>query len=532
MLPPPPDVYSSADELLRSAQMFANSQGYALVKKRTRKNESDELKNMSLRCDRGGIYNNSLELKEKVCHRQKSTRLIDCPFELYAAQRDGLWHLKVRNISHNYDASQDMSGHPIVHRLTEQQMKSVKAMTIASSQPKAIVTTLQQSDSSVLVTNSDIYNAHARLQQQNLADHTPIQALVDELQNGNFLYEYECDDTGETEEDYKWALTCVLRLFDRVQMPGIVVTDRELALINALSIVFPSSANLLCVWHISKNVLKNCKPLFPKEMNNEESTEWQDFLSRWNDIVESETEKEFNTKWRDFRSTYANKSTAITYLEIPGYHGKKGSIGDLHQIHATISLVVNNQKKELDSMVVTERIHIPVFATNNILYANVKGKVSIFALKKINKQDQRLKNAIAQNSLPTCTGSFTKTMGLSCAYTIELFKDNQSFTLDDIYKHWWIPEHLQQRYQEWPESRQLKAREKLKNIIDTQPIILQNPNVVHAKGHSLGTPNQQTNSTRRDLSGFELVDHKAQHCTLCQQPGHNAHTCLNGNSSV
>ncbi|CAG8678443.1 967_t:CDS:2, partial [Scutellospora calospora] len=251
-----------------------------------------------------------------------------------------------------------MSGHPIVRRLTEQQMESVKAMTIAGSQPKAIVTTLRQSDPSVLVTNSDIYNARARLRQQNLAGRTPIQALVDELQNGNFLYEYECDDTGsvtylffshndsisltrqypfvllmnctyktnkfrmpllnvigENEEDYKWALTRVLRLFDGVQMLGVVVTDRDLALMNALSIVFPSSANLLCVWHISKNVLKNCKPLFPKGMNNEESTEWQDFLSRWNDIVESETEEEFNTKWRDFRSTYANKSTAITYLE-------------------------------------------------------------------------------------------------------------------------------------------------------------------------------------------------------------------------
>ncbi|CAG8640102.1 1320_t:CDS:2, partial [Cetraspora pellucida] len=127
-------------------------------------------------------------------------------------------------------------------------------------------------------------------------------------------------------------------------------------------------------------------------------------------------------------------------------------------------------------------------------------KVSIFTLKKINEQDQRLKNATAQNPLLICTESFTKTMGLPCTHTIELFEDNQSLTLDDIYKHWWIPERLpvlrieentfhyedtldpllqdlQQRYQEWPESRQLEAQEKLKNIIDTQPIILQNPNI-------------------------------------------------------
>jgi hypothetical protein len=37
MLPPPSAEYESADLLFKSAQKFANSQGYALVKKRTRK---------------------------------------------------------------------------------------------------------------------------------------------------------------------------------------------------------------------------------------------------------------------------------------------------------------------------------------------------------------------------------------------------------------------------------------------------------------------------------------------------------------
>ncbi|CAG8700753.1 9110_t:CDS:2, partial [Dentiscutata erythropus] len=37
MLLPPLEVYNSAEELFLNAQRFANSQGYVLIKKRTRK---------------------------------------------------------------------------------------------------------------------------------------------------------------------------------------------------------------------------------------------------------------------------------------------------------------------------------------------------------------------------------------------------------------------------------------------------------------------------------------------------------------
>ncbi|CAG8451406.1 8698_t:CDS:2 [Scutellospora calospora] len=48
-------------------------------------------------------------------------------------------------------------------------------------------------------------------------------------------------------------------LFNGIQKPDVIITDRELALMNALSIIFSDLKNLLCVWHISKNILKNCK---------------------------------------------------------------------------------------------------------------------------------------------------------------------------------------------------------------------------------------------------------------------------------
>ena len=36
-----------------------------------------------------------------------------------------------------------------------------------------------------------------------------------------------------------------------------------LAVMNAASALFPSSAMLLCVWHANKGVLARCQPAFP-----------------------------------------------------------------------------------------------------------------------------------------------------------------------------------------------------------------------------------------------------------------------------
>ena len=54
----------TAEELFQSAQTFASSQGYALVKKRTRKDRHGELKNMTIQCDRGGNYINRFGLRD------------------------------------------------------------------------------------------------------------------------------------------------------------------------------------------------------------------------------------------------------------------------------------------------------------------------------------------------------------------------------------------------------------------------------------------------------------------------------------
>ena len=66
-------------------------------------------------------------------------------------------------------------------------------------------------------------------------------------------------------EDYVWALTMFSKILGDEICPSVIVTDRELALMNAIRVVFPRPGNLLCVWHIEKNILVNYKLHLDKE---------------------------------------------------------------------------------------------------------------------------------------------------------------------------------------------------------------------------------------------------------------------------
>ena len=70
MLPPPPGQFASRDELLAHVRAFALTQGYAVTVKRSRTDVNGEVKNLMLRCDRGGSYGNKLNLTADLRRRQ------------------------------------------------------------------------------------------------------------------------------------------------------------------------------------------------------------------------------------------------------------------------------------------------------------------------------------------------------------------------------------------------------------------------------------------------------------------------------
>lgn len=50
----------------------------------------------------------------------------------------------------------------------------------------------------------------------------------------------------EREDNFNWALDVLCGIMDDSALPNIIVIDSELALMNAISRVFPTTTHLLC----------------------------------------------------------------------------------------------------------------------------------------------------------------------------------------------------------------------------------------------------------------------------------------------
>lgn len=76
----------------------------------------------------------------------------------------------------------------------------------------------------------------------------------------------------------------------------------------ALENVFPSVNHFLCLWHICKNVLANCKRSFDTEA-------WDTLFAAWKSVIYADSESIFNEKWEQFCHEYNGENAdLIEYL--------------------------------------------------------------------------------------------------------------------------------------------------------------------------------------------------------------------------
>lgn len=203
-----------------------------------------------------------------------------------------------------------------------------------------------------MFSNRDIYNLRAQLRRDALGPLTLIQALIQEFDKGDWMYEMQtnnqyqithlffsrgstqnllkdnpevltmdctyktnrfkmplfvisgqtalnttfyvafCFLCTETIEDYIWALNRLKVLYTQLEIPALTVaiTDMERGLMSALENVFPSTNHLLCLWHICKNVLAKCKRSFDTK------EAWDTFYAAWKSVIYAESESIFDKR--------------------------------------------------------------------------------------------------------------------------------------------------------------------------------------------------------------------------------------------
>lgn len=324
--------------------------------------KNSDKKKLILQCPSGGKYQSASGETPK---RERSTKKSDCPFAIRAffSSVSNNWRIHTVFETHNHELSQ---GYAENRRLTDAEKSVVRSMAANGVPVAAIRSSLQSEFQNRHSTRKTIHNEIGKARKEILDGRTPIVALYEVLQDGNCFLRLSADENeeviglfmahpisismarrfstifmmdctyktnrykmpmlniigisstfstfnigfaflkAETEEFYCWAL----RALEEIAVPEVVTTDRELALLGAIRMVFPNTKNLLCQWHINKNVTGHASTIFADEENR------QCFYSLWRRCIMSNTEAEFDLNWTNIGSfsTSSDWQAAVDYL--------------------------------------------------------------------------------------------------------------------------------------------------------------------------------------------------------------------------
>jgi hypothetical protein len=214
---------------------------------------------------------------------------------------------------------------------------------------------------------------------------------------------------------------------------------------------------------VNQCVLAKCKPIVG-------DTDWSDFQALWQSILKAPTIEEYEKRWLEFKTQYSNPKThqCIVYLQnqwlkegqkerlvtvwtdqythfgirttsrgegahayIKRYLGGKKSKGDLYTTWLLLEAAVINQITTVSSKSTTQQDYTPV-DIDRLLYQGCFRVITWYALRLVQKH-------LTSVSLPLqpCTGRFTHSMGLPCAYTCNIRRATGGLTLLDFHTYWY-----------------------------------------------------------------------------------------------
>ena len=102
-----------------------------------------------------------------------------------------------------------------------------------------------------------------------------------------------------------------------------MVMDRSDSLNAAAKLVYPTMPTLLCIQHINKKILANCKRMFTTKEG------WDSFYTAQQNLIQSPTPEIFEDHWLQFTSDYDHGSTEYCIDYIKDKQIKAGQIEQL-----------------------------------------------------------------------------------------------------------------------------------------------------------------------------------------------------------
>ncbi|XP_057418445.1 protein FAR1-RELATED SEQUENCE 6-like [Lotus japonicus] len=550
-------------------------------------------------CEMSGKFK---QYKPVLMRKGTGTKKYDCPFRLKAryTSEDGLWRLTIVRGDHNHAPAETLVGHAYAGRLTSQEKDTVGKMVDNKVKPGNMLLALKDVNPQNLTTIWQVYNermAHIRAKRGQLSEmqhsmrlleedkythwssteegSTVIQSLfwahlvsiqlfnqfstvvlLDSTYKTNkyripllemvgmtsvgFTYTiafgYMCN---EREPEVTWALQKLRGLLLREEdMPKVVVTDKDTALMNAVTATFPTAAHLLCQFHIAKCVKAKCK------LTIEDKEMWDDVGDAWNRVMYAESAEEFNPSMDFLRSLVGEHSDLMHYIKetwlpfkhkfvkyaIDRYmHMGNTTTNRVEGAHTKLKVCIKDSKSDmcaawaaihrctlLQHTRINAAFQASIFIREHTfkekLYDNMRGVVSRYALMLITKEKARVGK---------CGCTMRRTHGLPCSCQIGRMATIPLTTVD---QHWRrltstsAPDESQpvlglsiatelevivKMFEEANVPRRQAIKERLREIsFPDQTSMCPPPNKLPTRGR----PNESKGSTRRIPSSWENTD--------------------------
>ncbi|KAK9049399.1 hypothetical protein SSX86_031634 [Deinandra increscens subsp. villosa] len=520
-------IFKTFDDLFDWVKQKGRENGYALNRRRSNPNKLlGKVGKGWIKCDRSG----KLESIAKV--KKTGSKKCGCPFMLYGVYNGfhAGYEVEIECDSHNHRPSQHLEAHAYARRLRPQEDCLVGNLMGQNMPPQNILSTIKNEYPDNVSTLKAIYNAQDKIKTSRCCGNTPMEIFQNELQRRGYVYHIRADpvtditqeiffvsptgytcwrafphvliidatyktnkynlplvelvgvtSTGnsfffahailsnERQDSYTWLLEAVKDLLSDVYQPSVIVTDRELALVNACDKVFPQANHQLCRIHIWDNITKH----WQKSFGNCQVYKWKDFQSHWWLLVDSPNENQYHkfkdrifkklakvgrleclkylddywltnyrfrfvTCWTSSRRNYGENTTNRAESE---HHALKSHLrtrrATLEHLVGFIEVAQRTQLGELKEKLGTSRIKTMAHHANIRLFDRIRGRVSIKCLDLLYKEIDRLHRVLKVHNF-SCGHQLYTGCGIPCACRLEQMLEIPDYVmpLEDIDPFW------------------------------------------------------------------------------------------------
>ncbi|KAH1210198.1 Protein FAR1-RELATED SEQUENCE 5 [Glycine max] len=301
-------VFGTRDDVLQWARSVTYENGFVAIIMRYDTHTSSRGRSsfVLIGCEMSSQYKCR---KKEFVRRDTGSRKCGCPFKLRGKPVHGWegWMVKLICGIHNHELAKSLVGHPYAGRLTKDEKNIIADMTKSMVKPRNILLTLKEYNANSCTTIKQIYNARSAYHSSIRGSDTKMQHLMKLLEHDQYIHWHRLKDEvmvcdlfwchpdavklcnachlvffidstyktnryrlllldfvgmtptgmtffvgfayqeGEHVNNVVWALERFRGLFLRCdRLPVVIVTDRDLTLMNAVKIVFPECTNLLC----------------------------------------------------------------------------------------------------------------------------------------------------------------------------------------------------------------------------------------------------------------------------------------------